>query len=599
MPSSQQLLDQAPQEEVAALHAARMGREGLLQRSRIRDEVAAWLLDASRLPDILGKTDGAKSAARSIHLAGPHGIPSDRFLASAEADLEMLASEFVVILDDNEPASWCPLSDLTPAIFEDWAAPLESRPRPQGRKSAARTFLEGIASLTAAIDTGKARLNRDGSLNRRDRPALRDRFVHLAPFGESAQERALDLALDLLSESNLIRQKDGHLETASALDAWLAEADRDPMTAILWWERRHPVAEGLRDLLKPRDELGLPAHAAIELFRRREGDLSEIESPAIWNNLPDSLKQAIAIGLLEADGNGAILEHIWTGIVTPAPRAERAWWCTSDFQLFLAPDAPLLLHRAAEFMGQRESSDLVSRYRIVRDALLAGASAPCWGPRLPDLIESLAPPRAVAFQLEEWLASRRACLFDSIRILRVSDPRRHQELAALDSFRSLVREVIPGWGFVLDPVNEAPLRKLLGSLGYDPPSDPSPAEQAPWVSLEPCLPPPVESEPPSWQWPRLGGATRRTSTGSGSRYATGAPKELEIPDLVRLVEYAALTECEVEVILKAQPQRSLRLRPRRVDRRKEPVSMEAYLSSSGERRDIALDSIRKIALVES
>lgn len=599
MPSIQQLLDQAPPEDVAALHAARMGREGLLQRSRIRDEVAAWLLDPSRLPGVLDRSPETEFVARAIHLAGPCGIQDDAFPSSFGDVLETLASEFVIVLDDADPARWHPLLDLTPAIAASWSASSEARPRPQGRKSGARTFLEGVASLSAAIDSGKARLNRDGSLNRRDRPVLRDRFVHLSGFGEAALDRALDLALDLLVEHDLLRQKDGHLETSSKLDAWLDASDQDPMSAVSWWERRHPAGEGLRSLLDRRGDDGLPARAAIELFRRREGILSSEVQPATWANLPDSLKQALAVGFLEADGTDAQLEHVWTGAVMAPPRSERPWWCTSDFQLFLAPDASLRLHRAAEFMGLRESSELVSRYRIVRDSLLAGAASPSWGPRIPSLLDSLAPPRAVAFQLEEWLASRRACLFDSVRVLRVPDPRRHGELAALDSFQALVREIIPGWGFVLDPVDEPQLRKLLASLGYDPPADILDVEPSAWASPEPCLLPPLESDPPAWRWPRLGAAVRRTFAGSGSRYATGAPKELDMPDLVRLVEYAALTDCEVEVVLKAQPQRSLRLRPRRIDRRKEPASMEACLSSSGERRDLPLDSIRKIALIES
>lgn len=599
MPSSQQLLDQAPPEEVAALHAARMGREGLLQRSRIREEVAAWLVDPSRLPSILGRSSEAESVARAIHLAGPRGIPDDAIPAASEEALETLASEFVIVLDDADPASWHPLLDLTPAIVASWSAPFEARARPQGRKCGARTFLEGVASLSAAIDSGKARLNRDGSLNRRDRPVLRDRFVHLACFGEAAMDRALDLALDLLAENDLLRQRDGHLETSPKLDEWLETSDRDPTCAVSWWERRHPAGDGLRSMLDLRGEEGLPAQAAIELFRRREGSLSDTASPSSWADLPDSLKQAIAIGFLEADATDAHLDHVWTGIVMTPPRSERPWWCTSDFQLFLAPDSPLLLHRAAEFMGQRESSELVSRYRIVRDSLLAGAASPCWGPRLPSLLEDLAPPRAVAFQLEEWLASRRACLFDTVRVLRVQDPRRHRELAALDSFQSLVREIIPGWGFVLDSADEPQLRKLLGSLGYDPPTDAPQAEASAWTSPEPCLHPLLETEQPSWRWPRLGSGVRRPSAGSGSRYATGVPKELDLPDLVRLVEYAALTDCEIEVVLKSQPQRSLRLRPRRIDRRKEPASMEACLSSSGERRDLPLDSIRRIALIES
>lgn len=569
-----------------------------MQRSRIRSDVGSWLSDPTRIQDLVSKFPASESVMTAVHLAGPNGISSGSFPEASEDVLSLLASEFVIVLDSRDPPSWCPLTDLTPTVFAAWASSLPERQRPLGRKPAARSFLEGVAALSAAIDSGKARLNRDGSLNRRDRPSLRDSFSYMATFGEAATERALDLALDLLCDLQFLFQRDGRLEMSHSIDTWLSEADTDPWIAIHWWERRHPAWSGMRDLLASRSELGLPGSAVAELFLRREGDMSVAASSPTWTDLPDSLRQALVLGLLESDSEGTTLTHTWPCGEHAASGSERAWWCTSDFQLFLAPDAPLHLHRAAGFMGVREVSELVTRYHITREAILDGAAFPRWGEQLPRLIEHLAPPRSVGFQLEEWLASRRACLFDSVRVLRVPDPRRHQELASLEAFRSLVLEVIPGWGFAIAQENETLLRRLLGTLGYDPPTDPPPAAAESW---RPATAPPPQSEEdtePAWQWPQIGISTRKAPTGSGSRYATGAPKELDFPDIVRLVEYAVLTECEIDVVLKGQTQRILRLTPQRFDRRKEPVSLEGRMSSSGERRDIPIDTIRKIALAE-
>lgn len=573
-----------------------MGREGLLQRSRIRTEVEAWLTDVARLEPLFASRPSAKEIAVAIHFAGDRGIPAPTFADSAHDDLEFLASEFVIALDQSDVPCWCPLTDLTPAVLRDTAPETQERPRPHGQRPSARAFLEGLAALTAAIDLGGARLNRDGSLNRRDRPSLRDHFPHLAPLGDAAQDCALDLSLQLLSSRGLLQHREGRVETVQGLEEWLVVADGDPAIALRWWEDRLPRTRELRAWLAPWNTAGLTAKTAQELFRRRENDLSEGKSSNTWANLPELLRQALAIGLLDADVHGASLEHAWPHQEVHHPPVERSWWCTSDFQLFLAPGASLTLHRSAAFLGQCESSDLVSRYRIARDTFLAGAAVPCWGPRLPALLEELQPPQAVAFQLEEWLASRRACLFDSVRILRVNDPRRHLELASLEPFKALIRETIPGWGFLVDPEQEAQLRRLLTSLGYDPPGDPS--EVAPALWNAPDLSPALDEDAPEWSWPRLGGAPRKTIPGSASRYAGGGLKELDFPDCLRLAEYAALTDHEIEVVLKAQPQRVIRLKPLRIDRRREPATLEANLASTGERRDIALESIRKIGLVE-
>lgn len=597
MPSSHQLLEHAPQEGIAELHASRFGRQGLVQRSRIRGDVASWMADSSRVADATSCIDGAESVARAIHLAGPRGIPCDQFPVDSEALLESLATEFVIVLDTGEERSWCPLTDLTSEILDRWRGDMPARQRPQGRKAGARAFLEGVATLSAAIDSGRARLNRDGTLNRRDRPLLRERFVHVAPLGESALEHALDTALGLLSELGFLRQRDGRLEVADGLDDWLAAADADPSAAIHWWLRSVPRLAGLDHDLAAFAVSGLPGRAAVELFLRRESSLRDPVDSTRWSDLPGLLREAVSIGFIETEVVNGSLAHAWPRL-RPAPsRSERPWWCTSDFQLFLSPDAPLALHRAAEFMGVRESAELVCRYRIVRESILAGAAAPGWGARLPHLIEQLAPPRSVAFQLEEWLASRRACVFDSVRILKVPDTRRHSELASLDTFCSLVREVVPGWGFVIEPDNEPALRKLLATLGYDPPQDPATSAAEPWHP--PDAAPALAALPyePDWQWPRIGSSARRASAGSSSRYASGTPKELEFHDVLRLVEYAALTECEIDVVLKGQSQKVLRVRAERVDRRKEPATLEARLCSTGERRDLAIDSIRKIAIV--
>lgn len=595
MPSARQLLDQAPPEEIASLHSERLGREGLLQRSRIRTEVEAWITSTERLDELLATRPRAREIARAIHLAGDEGIPCAEFSEADQDDLALLSTEFVIIADRSDSPSWHPLTDLTAAVLADTSAP--GRERPHGQRTSARAFLEGLAALTAGIDLGTARLNRDGSLNRRDRPALRGCFSHLSTFGEAAEDLALDLALRLLSSHDLLRQRDGKLETSTELDAWLTAADADPAIAIRWWEALDPRTEGLHRWVTGHAPDGLSGEEARIVFQHRSGIIASADrTQGLWGVLPAAMRQALVVGLLDAEVADGAIVHVWPWRDTAAPRSDRLWWCTPDFQLFLSPGCPLGRHRDAAFIARRESSDLVTRLRIERDTFLAGASADAWAERIPGLLEDLAPARAVAFQLEEWLASRRACLFESVRILRVADPRRHQELAALNNFCQLVKETIPGWGFVVEVQQEPQIRRLLASLGYDPPGDPSPSPATPWSTGETAA---VRAEDStSWLWPGGAGPARRTIPGSTSRYAGAGLKELDFSSCLRLAEYAALTEHEIEVVLKAQPTRSMRLRPLRVDRRREPATLEAILVSSGERRDVAIEGIRKIGLLE-
>lgn len=226
------------------------------------------------------------------------------------------------------------------------------------------------------------------------------------------------------------------------------------------------------------------------------------------------------------------------------------------------------------------------------------SASPLLGPFVQDMIETLDPPATVRRTLAEWMLARRTCQFETLRVLRVRDAHRHQELAALPQITSLVRETIPEWGFVVDASMELELRKVLATLGYDPPALEQDAETAqPWAPPDP----PVVFEPlrhEEWHLsPQPGDEHRRNAVGSASKYGETL-KELPFSDLLRVSEYAILTDTDVEAILKGSGPRAVRFKILRLDKRKEPVSVEIRTQGSRESREIPLDTIKKIRIVE-
>jgi hypothetical protein len=146
---------------------------------------------------------------------------------------------------------------------------------------------------------------------------------------------------------------------------------------------------------------------------------------------------------------------------------------------------------------------------------------------------------------------------------------------------------------VVDATNEAPLRQVLQTLGYEPPDppvgEPSPAE--PWNPL-----PKVEiPEALHWILTPPAEELRRTAISAHSKYGE-VLKELPFQDMMRVMEYAILTETEVEVVLKGATGKAQRLRVLRIDKRKEPVSIEIRSPAGREDRELAMDQIRKIRL---
>jgi hypothetical protein len=238
----------------------------------------------------------------------------------------------------------------------------------------------------------------------------------------------------------------------------------------------------------------------------------------------------------------------------------------------------------------------VSRYRLAREPVLEAAAHPVLGEELPLLLEAMDPPPSVRRVVQEWLEARRTCQFESLRVLRVRDPARQNELAALPAVSSLVREAIPGWGFVVDPLRESELRRVLQGLGFDPPDPPSPdLVAAPWISLfTPDFPLPSNVE---WMLELPADEPRRGAISSNSKYGEGL-KELPFQDLLRVAEYASLTDTEVEVVLKGGSQKPMRLRVLRIDKRREPVTLEVRSAAGREDREIALETIRKIRVCD-
>jgi hypothetical protein len=581
MPFVRELLDATPATRISEIHAERLGRSGIVQRSRMRQELEEWLRDPARLE---GLAEERLELLMRLAFAGPSG------LSDPEGPIEELAGDLLAFRS-SEGGSWHGLDDWGGTLRRRWLDALPDRtPPPADRIPSDRAFVEGIAALTARIDLGSGRLTRTGEINRRDRPRLREAFFHVEDFGEAAQDEALDLALEFLSHRELLVSREGRLECHPELLALLARPAELARDAGQWWIRR---AFGSRSGFW--DDLSR-LHLAGADAARAWGWHSDAKSGSLrWPDLPPLLRGAIAIGQLEARAEGTQLSS--TSPIFPSlPDPDRQATTTADLLVYLSPMASALLRRRLEAIGTRESAGLVARYRLSREAVLEAAAHPRLGEEIPDLLDVLDPPASVRRVVEEWLQARRTCQFESVRLLRVRDPHRHAELAALPAVGSLVRETIPEWGFVVDAAREADLRRVLQGLGYDPPEPPAPdLPSQPWV---PPVSERLEAQPPvEWLLDRPPEELRRSSLSSHSKYGEGL-KELPFQDLLRVVEYAVLTDAEVEVILRGGTQKPARLRVLRIHKRKEPVSLEVRTAGGREDREIPLDSVRKIRLCD-
>ncbi len=593
MPSIHELLDSASGAGIAELHSRYLGRAGIVQSSRIRAELEAWMSDPVRLERYIAAHPDVKGTLSKLAFAGSAGFPE---LTGAE----VLSRDLMVFRPASEPAGWHILSDWSPGLRETWLQSHAVDPVPprQDALPPPLGWVEGLAGLSARIDLGQARLNRSGELNRRDRPTLRSSFFHLAHLPEDAAELCLDLTLSFLSERDGISARGGRLECRTDLVDTLPDAQRWIGDIRRWWMRLSlPEGDAWWEQVGAKTLSGDDARLVWSWLDGK--DVGSAGRNPSWKELPGRLRQAIALGLLEADVEDGAIARIRPGDEDPLPPPAKALTCTSDFLVYLGPGSSPLLRRGLEAMATREQSGRICRYRLGRDTVLAMSASPLLGPVVQEMIDILDPPPAVRRALAEWMQARRTCQFETLRLLRVRDTNRHQELSALPSVAALVRETIPGWGFVVDPALEPELRKVLATLGYDPPSSSETAEEDALAWAPPEAPRGVDAVVHE-QWhlaPPVGDENRRSSVASASKYGETL-KALPFSDLLRVAEYAILTDADVEAILKSSGSKPVRFRILRLDKRREPVSLEIRASGARESREIPLDAIRKIRILE-
>lgn len=593
MPSIRELLDSASSAGIAELHSLHLGRAGIVQSSRIRTELENWMSDPVRLERYISENPGVKELFAKLAFAGSAGF-------SEPAGIEALSRELLAFRPVGDQSGWYVLSDWAPALRAEWLDRHAVAAPPPRRDALPSTlgWVEGVAGLSARIDLGQGRLNRSGELNRRDRPALRSCFFHLSHLPEEAAELCLDLTLSFLAGRQWIASRTGRLE---CLDE-MVQALSDPADWIRWirhWWMRLSLPDG-DSWWEQVSRRVLSGTDAMRVWTWLDGSESPAsgERPPVWKDLPVRLRQALALGLLEADVEDGAIVRIRPGDEDPLPPPDKAITCTADFLVYLGPGSSPTLRRGLEAMSVREQSGRIGRYRLSKEAVLAMSASPLLGPFVQDMIETLDPPATVRRTLAEWMLARRTCQFETLRVLRVRDAHRHQELAALPQIAGLVRENIPGWGFVVDPAVEPDLRKVLATLGYDPPALEQDAESAlPWSPPDPPSPhEPLRHE--EWHLsPQPGEDHRRSAVGSTSKYGETL-KELPFSDLLRVSEYAILTDADVEALLKGAGTKPVRFKILRLDKRKEPVSVEIRTPGARESREIPLESIRKIRIVE-
>lgn len=583
-------LELAPRETPTELHEAHCVREGIYSRARIQEELLRWALEPERMDRL---EPMMRKALELVALRGAAGLRLSqlhRILGLEDIQVHHLA-------DRLRDGLWCSMErdedGLILRVFHEYRQSLlegrlDSMSAPEASSPPLSwhwRFLQGTTALLARILLGKVRTNRDGSLNRRDSQALAEGYSMLLPLGEQAPVDASRLALTWLSREGHIRCGNGRLDLTASIPALLKtfpQAIRD------WWPTRFPNALELGELWQ---DIWLDGKEASLWFGAEPQ-----ETAPQWPALPESLRLGILCGILEP----CVKDLRLVGIrrYEPSAPTQDSPRITPDHTLLLPPGTGLSDWFLSHLLASREDVELYARFRLERDAWLAGISntsledAQSW-------ITSLAPPDNVRQSLQSWTEARTLCSLRSVTLLQVRDPRRQRELASLPQLAPYLREEIPGWGFVVDSREESTLRESLAKLGYEPP--PLREEEVQWRCIDSvpgmelnesvvALP---QADP---VWPKPERVEIQDKHSTRTRFS-GELRELPASELGPLLDYAVVVDAPLELTIKGAPRKLLYLWPERVDKRKTPIMLRAR-NADGAVREIAIDTIRQIRLVD-
>lgn len=590
MPSLKDWLERAPRETPTELHETHCVREGIYSRARVLEELLRWALAPERLDAL------EESRRRALELIALHG-PSGLRLSRLHHLLELGDFQAHQLADQLRDGLWCAMErddegllltlfeEHRPRLLQGRLARMEPLEAPSSPLSWHWRFLQGASFTIARLKLGKVRTNRDGSLNRRDAQALADGFGMLAPLGDTAPADASRLLLGWLAREGLLRTGQGRLDFPGDAQELLARLGADLGN---WWSQAN------RSLM-----------AQCELWQGgwiegQEAVLWFAGSPSgthpTWSELPELVRHGILCGPLEAsvrEGRLAALRVHPPEI--PHPDQPKV---TPDHTVLLPPGTPISDWYFAHLLANREDVELYGRFRLERETWLGGIAvlsheqATAW-------IGRLSLPDNVRQSLQGWTEARTLCSVRAVTVLQVRDPRRQKELASLPQLAPFLLEEIPGWGFVVDSRQEQSLRELLARFGYEPP--PLREEEVEWRTtgsipgsdLAERIAFPSAADP---VWPRPALPDREERPATRTRFS-GELREVPVADLCPLLDYAVVVDAAIELTLRTAPRKVLTLWPEGLDKRKSPILLKAR-NADGARRDIAIDSIRMVRLVD-
>jgi hypothetical protein len=486
--SIQEHLKRAPGSYLSHLRSKFTQRTGLVQNSKIHDELCDEILNPERLKSWMSKRTEWEIYALSLIYAssgrGLHFLELERNFDVEQKALKAFLSEAI-----SEMFMWRAKCQNSYAyygfadyenVFLNILLKNDEKPEPAFWFSNERKAELHLLSILAKIQLRKISVKKDYSLSRLSKKQIDDIFSKSNGVDNLVAADSVCLLFSFLVSKEWIAKNLENSELVlqpSALAFLHKNGFRLFTELIFWWEKERFQGKGsLLKLLKFFEE-PVNAFNAAQLFWPYDACSRLIRNKSVsWACLPLPLRELWILGILKLQKKKHILtfslsefgESIFFAKHPKDNISEPIVSNSSNFEWLLSQNnGPYRIFQMLSFAELKNEEEPL-RFALNKESFLDGLRSNLPADYVKDFLSWNKAVPNVAGALNEWLRIYSDSSIETMQILRIKNPEKYKELSMHKPFQECVSEKIPDWGFVIKPECEKKIRDILSHFSLEP-----------------------------------------------------------------------------------------------------------------------------------
>jgi hypothetical protein len=482
----------APGSYLSRLRTKFTKKSGLVQNSKILDELCDEILNKERLQKWLHKKNEWELLALGLIYAS---LSRGLHFKELERNLETDQKTLIAFLNEaaNEMFIWhtkCQGSYIYYgfADFEDsflnYSFKSEETPEPTAWISNEKKLELHLLFLLAKIQLDKIAVKKNNSLSHIATKHLNEIFDKSKNIDTSVSKDEIRMQFSfLVSEKWVLKDAEsGNVKLlASAYEFLRNNGFRLFSEFLFWWEReRFRNRSDLLKLLKIFEKPVNALNAAWLFWTHDTGSrMPKNKNSITWQYLPVPLRELWILGILKmqtkkkhiiAFSLSELGESVFFAKKPKENLPEPIVACSSNFEWLVSQNNGAFRIFQMSCFAKAKNEEELLRFAVSKESFLDGLRSGLPKEYVQDFMYWNKAMPNVANALSEWIHIYGDSSIESMHTLRIRNPSKFAELSIYKPFLLCVEEIIPNWGFVIKAENEKKIRGILTHFSLEPSS---------------------------------------------------------------------------------------------------------------------------------